>query len=353
MFCRTLRPQLLRHGPDILAVRQRSCLPFVISLLDLVEAGGLDHCAVSRRISPYLADWDLDFNCLPHIRSEARLLSRPGCSTPSSSSAHTHRFSTLTLTHLGLTPSGTLCATARILPVHRSTVGRPNAQTSLRSLHHHPKKPHCPRLPSTISGDRAAHRRASTSSKVRSGLDCHPTPCATAEISATQRLQPPRPKSARARARAHAYQLDASSEPLAPRVCHPRARTAQRRGRERRHRAPSDRCRRQGSPKRKGKSTTRFQYGPWAQAIRVFQKVTPIPLVTDATADLPAPIFLIAASPIVIRQVYFKRPRSIYLSSYQLRPCILILTSNVWPECSHTQRQGRDGHTHAYFHTGI
>ena len=82
-------------------------------------------------------------------------------------------------------------------------------------------------------------------------------------------------------------------------------------------------------------------------------KAPPIPLVTDATADLPAPIFLIAASPIVIRQGYFKRPRSIYLSSYQLRPCILILSSNVWPECFHTQRLADETGAHTYFHTGI
>lgn len=59
------------------------------------------------------------------------------------------------------------------------------------------------------------------------------------------------------------------------------------------------------------------------------KKAPPIPLVTDATADLPAPIFLIAASPIVIRQGYFKRLRLIYLFPYRLRPCILILSSNV------------------------
>lgn len=51
VFGRMLRPQLLRHGLDILAVRQGSRLSFVISLLGLVEAGELDHRAVSHRIS--------------------------------------------------------------------------------------------------------------------------------------------------------------------------------------------------------------------------------------------------------------------------------------------------------------
>lgn len=118
---------------------------------------------------------------------------------------------------------------------------------------------------------------------------------------------------------------------LAPRVCHPPARSGQRRGRERRHRDH-----RTGVDDRAAREKARLDSntGPGRKQSACAKKAPPIPLVTDATADLPAPIFLIAASPIVIRQGYFKRLRLIYLFPYQLRPCILNHSSNIWPKCS-------------------
>lgn len=49
--------------------------------------------------------------------------------------------------------------------------------------------------------------------------------------------------------------------------------------------------------------------GPGRKQAARAKNAPPISLVTDATADLRAPIFLIAASPIIIRQGYFKRLR--------------------------------------------
>lgn len=123
---------------------------------------------------------------------------------------------------------------------------------------------------------------------------------------------------------AHAahIKLEASSELLAPRVLPFTSAYGPEALRERRHRTH-----RTGVDDRAAREKARLDTntGPGRKQPARAKKAPPISLVTDATADLPAPIFLIAASPIIIRQGYFKRLRLICLSSYRLRPCILIL----------------------------
>lgn len=142
-----------------------------------------------------------------------------------------------------------------------------------------------------------------------------------------------------AHAHAHFERPDVLSELLAPRVCHPPARSARGVG-GRDAIAPIGPVSTTGQPEKKHDSIPIRALGA-SNPSACAKQAPPIPLVTDATADLPAPIFLIAASPIVIRQGYFKRLRLIYLFLYQLRPCILNHSSNTWPECSRTQLADR------------
>lgn len=150
-----------------------------------------------------------------------------------------------------------------------------------------------------------------------------------------------------AHAHAHIERPDVLSELLAPRVCHPPARSGQRRGRERRHRAH-----RTGVDDRAAREKARLDSntGLGRKQSACAKKAPPIPLVTDATADLPAPIFLIAASPIVIRQGYFKRLRLIYLFPTSFDP--VSSTTPPTPGQSaliHSWQTSKTG-AHAYFY---
>lgn len=118
-----------------------------------------------RRISPYLADWDLEPNLSPSPTTARACL--PVVATRMLHSIHRHPltridFSTLTLTHLGLTPSGKSLRHSKDIASTSKHCQRPGA---LRNPEEPPQPPQKASLPVSgpirYSETRAPQRRAS------------------------------------------------------------------------------------------------------------------------------------------------------------------------------------------------
>lgn len=267
------------------------------------------------------------------------------------------------LTRIDLVPSHSPTSGSHPLPVSAPQQGycqyiralsRPKyTETAPRAIHNPPPsispetQRHCT-VHSTIAQRSAAH--PPLPSKVRSSLCCQPDPLCHCR---NRGYTTPAASTTQERTRTHAHthaahsRPDALGEPVAPRVCHSPTRTDGPEAlRERTPSCPSDRLSTTGQPEKKHDSISNT--GPGRKQPARAKKAPPISLVTNATADLPAPIFLIAASPIIIRQDYFKRLRfdlpfllpasTLYLSSFSF---------NVWPKGApiHSGRQARDSLT--------